>query len=328
MPANLPPTYLEAERRYREAKTPQEKIEALEEMLAIIPKHKGTDKLQADLKRRIAKHRDESQKKKGAVIQKSAFHIDREGAAQVVIVGPPNTGKSSLVDRLTKASPEIADFPHTTHKPTPGMAHFENIQFQLIDTPPITGEYVDPAMADMIRRADVVVILIDLKADPLSQYEDVRAVLESYRIYPDGAEVSGDVRKPVFPKKMLLLANKMETPKDEEDFETFLELTAPGIPALGVSVREEKNLPHFLAALFTLSGVIRVYSKNPGKEPDLKEPFVISRDSTLEDLAGKIHKDFVTRLKYARIWGEAVHDGQMVQRDYILQDGDIVEIHV
>jgi len=105
-------------------------------MLAIIPKHKGTDRLQADIKRRLSKHKEESQKKKGAQIQRSIFHIDKEGAAQVVIIGPPNTGKSSLVDKLTKASPEIADFPHTTHKPTPGMAQYENIQFQLVDTPP------------------------------------------------------------------------------------------------------------------------------------------------------------------------------------------------
>ncbi len=327
MPANLPPTYLEAERRYREAKTPQEKLDALEEMLAIIPKHKGTDKLQADLKRRIARHRDETQKKKGAVVQKGIFHLDKEGAAQVVIVGPPNTGKSSLVDRLTKASPEIADFPHTTHKPTPGMAQYENIQFQLIDTPPLTGEYVDPAMADMIRRADVVVVLIDLAAEPLSQYEDTMAMLESFRIYPENAEVPQEARRPVFLKKILLLANKMETKKEQDDFETFIELTGLCIPALGISVHRDRNLSEFLDTLYRLTGIIRVYSKNPGKEPDLKEPFVIPRGSTLEDLAGKIHKDFVTRLKYARIWGKTVHDGQMAQRDYVLQDGDIVEIH-
>ena len=328
MPANLPPLYHEAEKRYREAKTKQEKIEALEEMLAIIPKHKGTDKLQADIKRRIARHREESQKKKGAVIQKSVFQIDKEGAAQVVIVGPPNTGKSSLVGRLTKASPEIADFPHTTHKPTPGMAPYENIQFQLIDTPPLTGEYVDPAMADMIRRADVVVILMDITADSLSQYEDTFAVLHSYRIYPEGTEAPQDVKRPVFYKKMLLLANKVESQQAAEDFETFIELTGPSIPVLGVSVQQGKNLARFLEVLFEVSGVIRVYAKNPGREPDLDEPFVVARSSTLEDLAGKIHKDFLTRLKYARIWGKAVHDGQMVQRDYILQDGDIVEIHV
>jgi ribosome-interacting GTPase 1 len=328
MPANLPPTYHEAERRYREAKTQQEKIDALEEMLAIIPKHKGTDKLQADLKRRLARHRDESLKKKGAAVQKSVFSIDREGAAQVVVVGPPNTGKSSLVDRLTKAAPEIADFPHTTHRPTPGMAVFENIQFQLIDTPPITGEYVDPAMADMIRRADVVAVLIDLTDNALSQYEETLDALASFRIFPEGAEAPPEVRRPVFHKKMILLANKMESRREEDDFQALVELTSPGIPAMGISVRQEKNLREFLEAVFRLSGVIRVYSKNPGREPDLDEPFVIPANSTLGELAGKIHRDFITRLKYARIWGTAVHDGQMVQRDHVLNDGDIVEIHV
>ncbi|MFY9399296.1 MAG: GTPase [Desulfomonilia bacterium] len=328
MPANLPPTYHEAERRYREAKTQQEKIDALEEMLAIIPKHKGTDKLQADLKRRLARHRDESQRKKGAAVQKSVFSIDKEGAAQVVVVGPPNTGKSSLVARLTKATPEIADFPHTTHRPTPGMAMFENIQFQLIDTPPITGEYVDPAMADMIRRADVAAILIDLKANALSQYEETLDTLASYRIFPEGTEAPPEVRRPVFYKKMLLLANKMESKREEEDFEALIELVSPGIPALGISVSREKNLQGFLESVYRVSGIIRVYSKNPGKEPDLDEPFVVPANSTLGDLAGKIHRDFLTKLKYARVWGASVHDGQMVQRDYVLNDGDIVEIHV
>ncbi len=328
MPANLPQTYLDADKRYREAKTPEEKIAALEEMLALIPKHKGTDKLQADIKRRISRHKELSQKKPGAVIQKSVFNIDKEGAAQVVIIGPPNTGKSSLVDALTKASPEIADFPHTTHKPTPGMAQHENIQFQLVDTPPITEDYVDPEMADLIRRADIVVLLLDLKADLIGQYEDTLRVLDTFRIFPEGTIVPEGVRRPVFFKKMLVAANKMDEEKDEEDLETFLELTGLQQPALGISLHRGKNISEFLEELYRLSGIIRVYSKNPGKAPDLKEPFVIPRDSTLEDLALKIHKDFARKLKFARIWGNTVHDGQMVQRDYVMQDGDIVEIHI
>ncbi|HIC84931.1 MAG TPA: GTP-binding protein, partial [Desulfobacterales bacterium] len=146
MPANLPPQYFEAEKRYREAKTPQEKIEALEEMLTIMPKHKGTDKLRADLRRKISKFKTQAQQKKGAGKRETAYSIEREGAAQILLVGPPNTGKSSLVRALTNATPDVADFPHSTWKPTPGMVSFENIQFQLVDTPPITREYVDPWM--------------------------------------------------------------------------------------------------------------------------------------------------------------------------------------
>lgn len=328
MPANLPPQYLEAEKRYREASTSEAKVEALEEMLAIIPKHKGTDKLRADLRRRLSKHKNQSQKKKGISKHKTAFSIDKEGAAQVVVIGPPNTGKSSLMTKLTKASPEVADFPHTTHKPTPGMAPYENIQFQLVDTPPVTKDYVDPLMADLVRRADIVVILVDISDDPIQQFEDTISILETFRIFPEDLPIPEDLTKIPSIKKMLVVANKMDEIKDEGDFETFLELTDMKIPAVGISVEGGKNLTGFLEMLYSLSRIIRVYTKTPGKEPDLKEPFVIPRDSTLGNLAEKIHKDFVVKLKYARIWGTAVHDGQMVQRDYIMQDGDVVELHI
>lgn len=328
MPANLPPTYLEAERRYKEARSTEEKIEALEEMFALIPKHKGTDKMQADIKRRISKHKEESQKKKGVAKQKSVFAIDREGAAQVIVIGPPNTGKSSLIAALTHAEPEIAPFPHTTHKPTPGMALLENIQFQLIDTPPLVDEYVDPLMMDLVRRADIVVILLDITADALDQYEKALGTLSAYRIFPEGAEVPEGIRKTVFFKKVLVAVNKVDSPSQEGDYDTLLELTGLKLPSLPISILNARNLDSFLRRIYDMSGIIRVYSKNPGKDPDLHEPFVIPRDSTLEELAGRIHKDFLHKLKYARIWGKAVHDGMMVQRDYVMQDGDIVEIHI
>ena len=327
MPANLPPTYLEAERRYREARTAEEKIAALEEMFAIIPKHKGTDKMQADIKRRISRHKEEAQKKTGAAKQKNMFSIDREGAAQVIVIGPPNSGKSSLITTLTNAQPEITPFPHTTHKPTPGMAPFENVQFQLVDTPPMTTDYVDPLMVDLVRRADIVVILLDITADLIAQHEDILSLLASFRIFPEGFPVPDTTKRPVFPKKVILAVNKVDRTEQEDDFKTFLELTELCLPAVPLSILNGKNLDTFLRKIYDLSGIIRVYAKNPGREPDLDEPFVIPRDSTLEELAGRIHKDFLQKLKFARIWGRTVHDGQMVQRDYVMQDGDIVEIH-
>jgi ribosome-interacting GTPase 1 len=323
MPANLPPTYLEAERRYREAKTTEEKIEALEEMFAILPKHKGTEKMQADIKHRISRHKEEAQKKTGATKQKSVFAIDKEGAAQVMVIGPPNSGKSSLIACLTNAEPEIAPFPHTTHKPTPGMAPFENIQFQLIDTPPITPEYVDPLMMDLVKRADIVVILLDITADLIDQYEQIIEILASHRIFPEGFDIPDGTRRPIFPKKVIIAVNKVDGSKQGEDYLTFMELTGLTLPTIPLSILNGKNLDSFLKSIYDLSGVIRVYSKNPGKDPDLDEPFVIPRDSTLEDLAGRIHKDFLVKLKYARIWGKSVHDGMMIQRDHVMQDGDI-----
>ncbi|MBN1830158.1 MAG: TGS domain-containing protein [Deltaproteobacteria bacterium] len=328
MPANLPPHYYAAEQQYREAKTPEEKIEALEEMIAIMPKHKGTDKLKADLRRRIARHRDESQQKKGASKFKTAYSIQKEGAAQVAIIGFPNTGKSSLVSLITNAAPEVADYPHTTHKPMPGMAVYENIQFQLIDTPPVTKDFTEPLFADLIRRTDVVMIFLDLEADPLQQLEDTLEFLASFRIFAEGLPVPENILKKPAIKTTLLVANKMDSTEREEDFNVFCELSPVQLPRLGISAKTGKNIPALLSRLYDLSKIIRVYTKSPGKEADPTKPFVLPAATTLGELAAKVHKDFAERMKYAKVWGTAVHDGQMVQRDYVLQDGDIVEIHI
>lgn len=328
MPANLPPMYFEAEKRFREAKTPEDKVEALEEMLAIMPKHKGTDKLKADLRRKMAKLKDESQQKKGGARSAGAYAIPKEGAGQIVIVGPPNTGKSSLVAGLTNAAPEVGDFPHTTWKPTPGMVPYENIQFQLIDTPPVSNEYNDPLMVDLLRRADILLVVLDLKADVLQQLEDTRAILGEWRIFPEGVPVPEDLRKPPFMKKMLLLINKVDEKEEVEDYHVFLELAGPALPCMDISVTKGRNLMAFIERVFQMLRIIRVYTRAPGKDPDHTAPYVMPEGSRLEDLAERIHKDFKEQLKYARLWSKAVYDGQMVQRDYVLQEGDVAELHL
>ncbi len=328
MPANLPPMYFDAEKRFREAKTPESKIEALEEMLTIMPKHKGTDKLRADLRRRIAKLKEEAQQKKGGARRDAAYVIEKEGAAQIAVIGAPNTGKSALVRALTNASPEVAEFPHTTWKPTPGMAPYENIQFQLVDTPPITRDYLDPWMADLMRRADMLLVMVDLHDDPLQQLEETLAVLQELRIFPEGFPVPADLKKPPFIKKVLVVVNKVDNENHLEDYQAFLELADVPLPSIGVSLRAGSNLKGLLQLLYELSAIIRVYTKVPGKEPNRAAPFVLPKRTTLEELAGKIHKDFVSKLKFAKIWGTSVFDGQMVQKDYLLQDGDVVEMHI
>ncbi|UCF84682.1 MAG: TGS domain-containing protein [Desulfobacteraceae bacterium] len=327
MPANLPPQYFEAEKRYREAGNPAEKVEALEEMLTIMPKHKGTDKLRASLRRKISKFKDQSRQKKGTSRAETAYSIDKEGAAQVVVIGPPNSGKSSLIGELTNAKPEVADFPHSTWKPTPGMVPYENVQFQLIDTPPITPEYIDPWMADLIRRCEIIAILIDLKKDPLEQFEETFFVLQGLRVFPEDFPIPKDLRKSPFIKKMIVLVNKVDDVSDQEDYEIFLDLWESQLPSLAISTRRGYHLTQLLEIIYDLAGIIRVFTKAPGKKPDHNNPFVIPKNSTLEELAGRIHKDFVSNLKFARIWGKSVFDGQMVQRDHILQEGDVVEIH-
>ncbi len=326
MPANLPPQYFEAEQRFREARTPAAKIEALEEMLAIMPKHKGTDKLKAMLRERISRLKEQGQKKSGGAKAKTPYSIEREGIAQVILVGMPNTGKSSLLNRLTKATAEVGDFPHTTHRPTPGMAPYENVQIQLIDTPPVTPEYTDPELGDLLRRCDIVVVLLDLQADPLTQWEETLAVLTGFRVFPEGCPLPPDLKKIPFVKTMLVAVNKTDRPEHEADYETFLELSEVKIPAMGISTKTGRNLMAFLERLYGMSRVVRVYTRRPGKEPDMTAPFVIPEGCTIEEMAEMIHKDFVAKLRYARIWGRAVRDGRMVQRDYVLQDGDIVEL--
>ncbi|MBW2206044.1 MAG: TGS domain-containing protein [Deltaproteobacteria bacterium] len=328
MPANLPPHYFEAEKRYRDAQSPEDKVAALEEMLTIMPKHKGTDKLRADIRRRISKVKSQPKQKKGTSRWESDYSIDKGGAAQLAVIGPPNVGKSALVATLTNASPEVADFPHSSWKPTPGMAPYENIQFQLIDTPPMSEEFIDPLMADLIRRTDILLVMLDLQADPIQQYEDTLSILGEWRVFLVGMPVPEDLKKVPFIKKALIAANKMDEVENEEDFQVFLELSGLKLPCLGISTKTKRNLKELLLQIYDIAGIIRVYSKAPGKEPDMHSPFVLPKGSTLETLAAKIHKDFASKLKYARMWGKDVFDGQMVQRDYVLQEGDTAEIHL
>jgi ribosome-interacting GTPase 1 len=183
-------------------------------------------------------------------------------------------------------------------------------------------------MADLMRRADMLLVMLDLHADPLQQLEETLTVLQDLRIFPEGFSLPGDLKKPPFIKKTLMVMNKVDSDNQVGDYQAFLELVEVSLPSTGISVRAGWNLKGLLELLYRLSGVIRVYTKIPGKEPNRSAPFVLAKMTTLEELAGKIHKDFVNKLKFAKIWGSAVYDGQMVQRDYVLQDGDVVEIHL
>lgn len=326
MPANLPPDYFEAEKRYREAKSPAEKIACLEEMLTIIPKHKGTDKLRADLRRRISKLKSAAQAKKGGGKRESVFRIDKEGAGQVAVVGPPNTGKSSLVAALTNAAPQIEDFPCSTWAPTPAMMPVDDIQIQLVDTPPLNREYLDPEFMDFLRRADLLLLTVDLTAGTLQQLEDSLAILKENRIVPSHMELPPYDHRPWFPLSFLVIATKNDDADAEAVYEIFRELTGDQWEVLPVSTHQNKNIDAFKRRIVEKLSIIRVYSKTPGKKADLTAPFILKTGSTIADFAEKVHQDFVTELKSARVWGSSAFDGQRVQRDYVLHDGDIVEL--
>ena len=326
MPLNLPPEALQAQERYREAESVEEKIATLEEYISLIPKHKGTDHLRADLRRKLSKLKSSAQTRKTSAKQISLYHIDKEGIGQVVLVGQPNAGKSALVAALTNATPEVAEYPFTTWTPTPGMMEVNHVQIQLIDTPPLTEEFVDPEMLNLIRRADLVLIVIDLQAFPTQELEDTLALLERNRILPDHlANQPYEGRRPTF-VPVIVLANKCDDERCDEDFEVLCELLEGELPIFPVSASTGHNMEQMKQAVFQQLDVIRVFAKPPGKEPDFTAPFVLRRGGTVGEFAAKVHQDFLKNFKSARVWGSATHDGQMVGRDHVLHDQDIIEL--
>jgi ribosome-interacting GTPase 1 len=328
MPTNLPPEAQEAERRYRAAETTEEKIATLEEFMSLIPKHKGTDHLRADLRRKLSKLKSAAQTKKKSARQVSAYHIDREGAGQVVVVGMTNVGKSALVAALTNATPEVAEAPFTTWGPTPGMMYMDNVQIQLIDTPPLSEEYIDPEFMNLVRRADIILLVVDLQTFPIEQLEDAVRILEQNGIVPlhRQEQYTGE-RRAVF-KPFLVLANKTDDEELVGDFEVLCELLEEDWSLIPVSATTTRNLDALKRVVFDELDIMRIYSRSPGKEPDYSSPFVMEKGGTVEEFARKIHLDFYKNLKTARVWGVGVFDGQMVGRDHVLHDEDIVELKI
>jgi ribosome-interacting GTPase 1 len=330
MPTNLPPDALQAEKRYREAETPEDKITCLEEYIGLIPKHKGTDHLRADLRRQLSKLKSSVQSSKKRGKQDSAYRFVREGAGQVVVVGATNVGKSALVTALTNATPEVSEAPYTTWEPTPGMMPVDNIQVQLIDTPPVSreGPRPEPQLLNLIRQADLILLVVDLQTQPVQQLEDAIAILEEHRIVPLHRRGRVSEEQPVTFKPLLVLANKCDDQECGEVFDILCALLEEEWPILPVSAATGRNLDGLKQAVFEQLGIVRVYAKPPGRAPDLSAPFVLPKGSTVVEFAGKIHRDFYHNLKAARVWGSATFDGQAVGRDHVLQDGDVVELRI
>lgn len=327
MPANLPPEYYAAEKKFREARTPSEKIAALEEMLAIMPHHKGTDKLRALLRRKLAQLKEEQFSQKGKGGRGDVYAVRKEGAGQVAMAGPPNVGKSYLLKALTNANPVIADYPFSTQRPQAGMIPYENVKIQLVDLPPLTPS-TDLWVYSILRNADLMLLVVDISTDPLGDLEQLKHLLEERRIIPVKELPKEPPELNVTYKRSILVVNKSDLDPKGEDFQALMELVNLEIPAVRVSAKESFGLEELKRMMFSMLGVIRVYPKPPGKQPDMSNPVILPRGSTVEDLAEEIHKDFVQKLRYARVWGSGKFDGQRVFKDHVLEDGDIVELHV
>jgi ribosome-interacting GTPase 1 len=340
MPANLSPEYKAAEASFRKAREPRERLHWLREMLRTIPKHKGTDHLQADIKHRIKDLSEEVEgpRKGGAARHGPALVLRPEGAAQVALIGAPNCGKSTLHARLTGSNAHAAPYPFTTQYPEPGMMPFDDIHFQLVDLPAISAEHALPWLAGTLQTADACFLVVDLREPScVEQVQAVRAILREKRVtltdrwaLADASSGSAGDDDDPFALRLptLMIANKADLIGDiEAELQAFLELTGLRFPAFGVSAVTGRGLGEIGPWLFRHFGIVRVYTKTPGKPCAKDRPFTLRHAQTIEDVARLVHKDLVHSLKYARVWGKSGFDGQHVGREHSLEDGDIVELH-
>jgi len=329
MPANLTPQYFSAEQRYKQAKDDRERLKALKEMLAVIPKHKGTDKLQGDIKRKIARLKDNIQdkkSKKGA--KRFSFSVDKEGAAQIAIVGPPNVGKSQIVNSLTNTAHDVADYPFTTRIFQPAMMPYEDIQVQLVDLPPISLEYMENWIPSMIRGADAMLLIFDLSEDNLlDQVDTTFEILQHYKIGFEGKNIGEkDIRWAYL--ETIIIGNKFDLPQAADNLEILKEFYDELFSIFVISSKNQADIEKLRQEIIKRLNIVRVYSKRPGHNPEYGNPFVFPRGSDLIDFAQEVHKDFAENLKFAKVWGINKFDGQRITKDYVLEDKDVIELHI
>ncbi len=328
MPANLPPEYHKIESELRTARSPQEKIEIYERLIAVIPHHKGTDKLIAMYRQKIAKAREEGERRSTTAKRGPQYKVDKSGAGQVVLVGPPNAGKSLLVKKLTGAEPEVADYPYTTRAVAPYMMPFENVQVQLLDTPPVTAEDMETWFPELVKLADAVLLVADLgDLETAFVLDGILGRLRERKVEFAASDAEVPPERP-FLKRTLLAANKSDRDGTAGVFADLRVLPDGPFDRLAVSAMTGAGLEDLRRRIFRLLRVVRVYSKIPGHKADRDSPFILRRGGTVLDMAKVVHKDFSDKLNYARVWNASGLDGLRVNRDYVLADEDVVELHL
>jgi hypothetical protein len=329
MPANLTPEFIKKRDEYRQAATDEERLRLLREMFRLVPKHKGTEKIQAEIKSKIARLR--SQPKRSIKRGFDLFYIPKEGAGQVVMLGMPNTGKSSLLRCLTNASPDVAPYPYSTRHPTPGMMAYEDILIQIVDIPPLGAEHVEGNIINMVRCADAVLIVVDLSEDPLDQMQKTFNWLDlkQVRVCAQGeGEDTDDLSLEYTKKPGLIVANKLDTQDAKETYELFCELYHGGVPVIPISSTMGNGILELKQGIFEMLEIIRVYTKTPGGKADLENPIILKRGANVSDAARAIHKDFSKRLQFARVFRGTEPEVIRTKGHYLLQDKDIVEFHI
>lgn len=338
MSANLSPEYKAAEAAFKKAHDPAERLDCLREMLRTIPKHKGTERLQADIKTRIKHLNDDLAGPKKAGARRGPTHAIRpEGAGQIALVGPPNAGKSSLHARLTGSHAEVAPYPFSTSTPLPGMLSHDDIHFQLVDLPPLSRERPLTWIGNALQPADGCMLVVDLQdPDCVESVAQIRELLceKHVTLLEEGASTAladdemGDPFAIQLPT--LLVATKADLCDDVEgELAVFRELAPAPFPAVAVSCETGQGLERIGRYWFDTLEIVRVYSKTPGHPVDRTHPFTLRAGETVLDMSRLVHRDLAGQIKYARLWGQSGQfDGQQVGRDHPLADGDVVELHI
>jgi ribosome-interacting GTPase 1 len=390
MPANLPP---EARKKWNEvsmARRPQEKIEKLQEFLSLVPKHKGTETLRAQAKRKIAllKREIDEKKQKRAGTGGPKIFVEKEGDAQIVILGPTNVGRSSLLSLLTNSKVEVSGYPFTTKEPTPGMFNYQDLQFQMVEAPALMEGSAEGGAWGLqtltsARNSDGLILMVDLSQNPAEQLsliirelekariltrkpqarieiekkhmgaklkvillgklidcsvKDVRLLLRSYGIRDATVKIHGqatldDVEDAIFEgttyRPAIVVANKADIPKAAEGIKQLKQhLAGEDTEVIVVSCAAKKGLETLGSEIFEMLDIIRVYTKDANKRTASVRPFTIRKESTVFDLAKRIHTDFYNQFSYAKIWSKRLRfSPQKVGGSFTLKDGDTVELH-
>ena len=391
MPTNLPPEAMDKWELVEAAHSPKEKMDAMIEFLKYVPHHKGTMKLRGEMNRKISQIRGDLDKKKRMGTGKSSggpkLFIEKQGSAQIALIGQTNVGKSCLMKATTNSKVVVTPTPYSTHEPVPGIMTYSNVQFQIVEAPAVMegsagGRAAGHVTLGLARNADGMILMVDLSRDPIEQLnqlldeleksrvlvnkpsghvdierrpagaalriiligklldcsmQDVEDLLRSYKLNDAIVKISGDIKlddveDAIFEtttyKPAVIVANKLDMKGAEANLRILKKYVNGKLPIIAMSCEEKTGIPELGKALLESLKVIRIYTKDPGSKQDTGHPFVMKYGATINDLARNIHKEMLENFMFAMVWAKRLpFSPKKVGMNFILDDGDIVEIH-